>query len=418
MNRPTPERLRQALPVFAGLVLFLVALEVLRVELRSVGWDDLRAELLALPRGQLTLAILLTIVNYVVLTGYDLVAFVYIGKRLPRLKVALASFLAYAVANTVGFAMLSGASVRYRFYSRWGVTGEELSRIVFSYSVTFWLGLFALGGLSLAVAPLAGIPGLPAHQVVVPVGWGLVLTPVAYVVLTTVRQRPVRLWSLELPIPLPRIAAAQLILSSIDWALAGAVLFVLLPSSALTFLQFLALFFIAILLGLASHVPGGIGVFETLMVLLLKPYLTSGQVLPALVVYRVVYYLVPLAVALAVLLADEARQRRTHAARVGALLGRVTEQVTPRVLAALTFLAGVVLLLSGATPAGEGRLARLDRILPLGVIEVSHFLGSVAGAALLLLSQGLSRRLDVAYYLASGLIVVGITASLLKWFDY
>ena len=37
--------------------------------------------------------------------------------------------------------MLSGASVRYRFYTRWGVTAEELSRIVFSYSVTFWLGL-------------------------------------------------------------------------------------------------------------------------------------------------------------------------------------------------------------------------------------------------------------------------------------
>ena len=46
-------------------------------------------------------------------------------------------------------AMLTGASVRYRFYTRWGVTAEELSRIVFSYSVTFWLGLFALGGLSL-----------------------------------------------------------------------------------------------------------------------------------------------------------------------------------------------------------------------------------------------------------------------------
>ena len=55
----------------------------------------------------------------------------------------LASLLAYAIANNVGFAMLSGASVRYRFYTRWGVTPEELSRIVFSYMVTFWLGLFA-----------------------------------------------------------------------------------------------------------------------------------------------------------------------------------------------------------------------------------------------------------------------------------
>ena len=69
----------------------------------------------------------------------------------------------------------------------------------------------------------------------------------------------------------------------------------LLPPSALSFLQFLGAFLMAILLGMASHVPGGVGVFEGLMVLLLKPYLTSGQLLPALVVYRAVYYLLPLA---------------------------------------------------------------------------------------------------------------------------
>ena len=63
---------------------------------------------------------------------------------------------------------------------------------------------------------------------------------------------------------------------------------------------------------MASHVPGGVGVFEGLMVLLLKPYLTSAQLLPALVVYRAVYYLLPLAVALVVLVADELRQRRAH----------------------------------------------------------------------------------------------------------
>ena len=85
------------------------------------------------------------------------------GVRLHRQDAAapralpLASFLAYAISNNVGFAMLSGASVRYRFYTRWGVTAEELSRIVFSYSVTFWLGLFALGGLSLVVSPLADV---------------------------------------------------------------------------------------------------------------------------------------------------------------------------------------------------------------------------------------------------------------------
>ena len=412
------ERLRQAIPVVIGLVLFLVALEVLRVELKAVSWHDLTADVVRTPPSQLAFVFFLTLLNYATLAGYDLLAFAYIGKTLPRARVALASFLAYAISNNVGFALLSGASVRYRFYTRWGVTAEELSRIVFSYSVTFWLGLFGLGGLSLVVSPLPGARELPAHQFLAPVGWLLMIVPPLYLLATVVRRRPLRLGRLELPLPSPQIAAGQALLSGIDWLLAAAVLYVLLPSSALSFPQFLGMFFVAILLGMASHVPGGVGVFEGLMVLLLKPYLTSGQVLPALVVYRAVYYLLPLAVALVVLVTDEVRQRRVHAARISAAIGQLTELLTPRVLAVFTFLAGLVLLSSGATPAAAGRLELLNRVLPFGVIEASHFLSSLAGAVLLILSQGLARRLDAAYYLTAATIVAGMAASLLKGFDY
>ena len=292
-----PERLRQVIPVAIGLVLFLVALEVLRVELRTVTWHELTADVIQMPPSQLGLALALTVINYAALTGYDLLAFAYIGKTLPRGRIAVASFLAYAISNNVGFAMLSGASVRYRFYTRWGVTAEELSRIVVSYSVTFWLGLLGLGGLSLVVSPLPAARELPAHQLLTPVGWLLMLVPPAYLLATVVRRRPLRFRRFELPVPSPTIAAGQVLLSASEWALAGAVLYVLLPPSSLPFLQFLGAFLIAILLGMASHVPGGLGVFEGLMVLLLKPYLTSGAVaagprrvsrgvLPAPVEYR------------------------------------------------------------------------------------------------------------------------------------
>jgi phosphatidylglycerol lysyltransferase len=193
---------------------------------------------------------------------------------------------------------------------------------------------------------------------------------------------------------------------------------VLLPPSELSFVSFLGAFLIAILLGMASHVPGGVGVFEGLMVLLLEPYLPAAQLLPALVVYRAVYYLLPLTIALVVMVGDEVRQRRGQAARLGVVLGHLAEQLTPRALATVTFLAGLVLLFSGATPAAAGRLALLDRVLPTGIIEASHFLSSVAGAALLILSQGLARRLDAAYYLTAATIVTGMAVSLLKGFDY
>ncbi len=412
------EKLRRALPALVGLILFTAALLVLRKELHAVTWNELTSDVLATPPTQLLVALLLTALNYAALTGYDLLAFAYIGNPLSRWRVAGASFLAYAVANSVGFAMFSGAAVRYRFYTRWGVTAQELSRIVFSYSVTFWLGLLALGGVSLVASPLPGAHELPAYELVAPVGWLLLLMSVAYLVAVLVRREPIRVWKLELPLPSPRIGFAQLGVSAMDWALAAAVLYVLLPQSDLSFLGLLGAFLAAQLLGLASHVPGGVGVFEGLMVLLLKPFLSSAQLLPALVVYRAIYYLLPLATALVVLVVDELRQRRGQAARASAFLGWLSEEITPRVVAVFTFLAGAGLLFSGATPAAPGRLAWLDNILPLGVIEVSHFLGSIVGAGLLLVSQGLSRRLDAAYYLAVGGIALGIAASLLKGADF
>jgi phosphatidylglycerol lysyltransferase len=300
------ERLRHAVPVIVGLLLFLAALEVLRLELRAVTWHELTTDISRTPLVQLAMALALTVLNYAALTGYDLLAFAYIGKHLPRRHIAFASFLAYAVSNNVGLAMLSGASVRYRFYSRWGVTAEELSRIVVSYSTTFWLGLLGLGGLSLAISPLPAARELPAHELLTLTGWLLMLVPPVYLVMTAMRRRPLALRGFELPMPSPAIAAGQILLSSVEWSIAGAVLYVLLPPSALSFLQFIGMFLIAILLGMISHVPGGLGVFEGLMVLLLKPYLTSAELLPALVVYRVVYYLLPLALALIVLLGDAA----------------------------------------------------------------------------------------------------------------
>jgi phosphatidylglycerol lysyltransferase len=146
--------------------------------------------------------------------------------------------------------------------------------------------------------------------------------------------------------------------------------------------------------------------------------LSASQLVPALVVYRAIYYVAPLTVALVGLVIDEALQRRTHAVRLAGAIGRATERLTPQLLATFTFVAGVVLLFSGATPGDADRLRWLDRVFPLGVIEASHVTGSVAGAGLLLLSQGLARRLDAAYYLTIVTVSAGVVASLLKGFDY
>ena len=72
----------------------------------------------------------------------------------------------------------------------------------------------------------------------------------------------------------------------------------------------------------------------------------------------------------------------------------------------------------GRDAVGTGRLAWLDALLPLPVIEVSHFVGSLVGFGLLVVAWGLARRLDAAYYLAVVRPRLGIVASLLKGADY
>jgi phosphatidylglycerol lysyltransferase len=401
-----------------GAVLFLAALAVLHRELRDVRYHELTAALMGLPQGAVLLALALTALNYLVLTGYDLMAVAYAGPRLRRGRVALAGFLSYAISNSLGFAMLSGAAVRFRFYIRWGVSAAELSRIVLFQTTTFWLGLLVLGGVTLGLFPhpwLRELPGAPFAR-----GLGLLLLGLgfAYALLPLLRRAPLRVGRFEVPVPTPRLAAGQFVLSILDWSLAAAVLQVLLPAGAVPFSELLGAFLAAQLVGLLSHVPGGLGVFETLMVLALRPYLPAVSVVSALVFYRAIYYLLPLAVALALLVADEVQERRAQIAWLGGTLGTVTRAVAPRLLAAFTFMAGAVLLFSGATPSVPGRVAWMSRFLPLPLLEASHFLGSLVGVGLLLVSRGVWRRLDAAYYLAALGLVLGIAASLLKGGDY
>src|SRR4051812_15018091 len=92
---------KQTLTAVAGLLIFLAALAVLRIEIRTLSWHALVINVKTMPRGRLWLAALLTAINYAALTGYDFLAFAYIGRRVPRLHIALTAFLAYALSNTI-----------------------------------------------------------------------------------------------------------------------------------------------------------------------------------------------------------------------------------------------------------------------------------------------------------------------------
>ena len=89
-------------------MLFGLSIAIVARELERVGFAELTAALRALPIRALGAAVALTIVNYAILSLQDQLAVSYAAVTVPRGQVALASFIAYAVSNSVGFAMLSG----------------------------------------------------------------------------------------------------------------------------------------------------------------------------------------------------------------------------------------------------------------------------------------------------------------------
>ena len=218
--------------------------------------------------------------------------------------------------------------------------------------------------------------------------------------------------------PSPQIAFAQIGVACADLLCAAGVLYVLLPpQAAIGFAAFAGLYLIAIAAGVISNVPGGVGVFESVLLLIFRN-VPADHLLGALVAYRIIYYFFPFGVALALLGGHEVWVHRGPMVRMATLIRSWLSAVTPQASGIAVFGAGAVLLFSGATPAISDRLDWLRRFVPLPVLELSHLLGSAVGVGLLVLANGLYRRLDAAWLLTVWLLCAGILLSLLKGFDY
>lgn len=414
------KRLQQIIGPMIGVTLFTAALWVLHRELQAYHLHDILGYLHGIPQEKILFAMLLTMLSYLTMSFYDFLALQYIEHHLHPLKTVFASFIGYAFSNSIGFSMLAGASVRFRLYSSWGLSGLEISKIIAFCTVSIWLGFFALGGIIFIIEPLAipstlHLPLTSAH----PIGFLLLIPVLAYFLLSIRRTEPVTIRGMAFSLPHPKLFFAQVVIAMIDWALAGAVLYMLLPEGLnMSLPAFLGIFLFAQLVGLMSQIPGGLGVFETVIMIFLSQAVPGPALFGSLIIYRFIYYLIPLLIAAILLVSQEILERRRIITKNAILLTQWIQTVVPPVLALLTFMGGTILLVSGAMPAVPARLAWIRDFIPLPVIEVSHFLGSVAGLGLLLLARGLQLRIDAAYYLTFGLLVIGSMVSLLKGFDY
>ncbi len=441
------KRAARQLPAVLGLALLAGAIWVIWKEFRHLKVADIKTALEAIPPKSLLLSFVWTILSYGVLTFYDRLGTIYAGHKVSYGRVSFASFCAYSLSHNLGFAAVSGAAVRYRLYSHWGLTPFEIAKVVAFCSLTFGLGGMVLGGIILFWEPDA----IPFFGSIVP-RWGMYLIGAAlwgivaaYVSLSRF-VGTIRLFGNPVTLPDYRMAVVQVALATVDVAVTAAIFYELLPDTpGLTYIRFLGVYVASYTAGLAANLPGGLGVFDTAMLLGLEPYLQPPTILGAIVVFRLYYYIIPLFLAGTLFAGNEILLRG------GALVQGVAKRGQPPVAAN-----SAVASSSATSPAvGSGssaqsqpgaRLQSLTRwsdpslaigastgavalcgalLMAVGLLDnrpdfswidpdfaelaatAGQFVPSLIGAALIVLSVGLSQRVTLAWGATLVMLLLG-----------
>lgn len=304
---------RKLLPLI-GITLFILALMVLRNEIQQFSWSTFVSHVNLIPDHQLLLALGMTAISYLILTLYDKLALVNLGIRLPWRKVAKASFLGFAFSHNITPSLLVGGTIRYRVYSTMGISGFNVTKVVGFCAVTLWLGFMSLGGVVFAGTSVA-VPDdmdwlFPNLQIL---GWLFILLSITYLISCRNIRATIVFRGKLFSLPSLPVAAAQLVVSSLDLVASSLVLYLLMPAvDGLTYPLFLAIYMIGFMGGIISQVPGGLGVIETILVLMLGAFIDPVQILSAVLVYRLYYFILPLLLGAVILAVHEIRQRRKH----------------------------------------------------------------------------------------------------------
>ena len=254
-----------------SIILFTAAVWLLYGELKTYHIRDILHAYDAIPGAHLWTAAGLTILSYAVMTGYDVLAMRYIRHPLSYSKIGLASFIGYAFSNNIGLSMIAGASVRYRLYSAWGLSTLQITQVVAFCTLTLWLGFFTLGGAVFLIEP----PTIPAtiHLPLASlraIGMVMLAVVLTYLIVTAAKKTAIKIrqWEIQLPSRRSVSFSAHHCGAGLDTG-KPCVVCAAGSGTAMSYPEFLAVYLLAQLAGIVSQVPGGLGVFETVIVLML-----------------------------------------------------------------------------------------------------------------------------------------------------
>ncbi len=275
---------------FFGLAFWLVAKEVERV-----GLSHLITIITETPWWVIGLASIFILLDYIVLSGYDVTALDYIGKKLPFATVFKTSALGFAISNTVGHSFASGGAIRYLFYTPQGLSRHNILILIAFETLTLYIGM----GLIYLIAIILSlfIPNILAHFETFYIAAGFVsIIFLIYFFAIVYPKHTLKIKNTFFKAPSFKITSMQCFIGVVDNFLVSIVFYCILRYYVETsFLPVFIIFTIAQITAQFSQVPGGLGVLSTLFILLFPHTLSQkAGILAGLFVFRFLYFFVPL----------------------------------------------------------------------------------------------------------------------------
>lgn len=264
------------------------------------GWDSV------------LLALGLSATSFLLMGVIEWLGLRWAGARVAIVSALSGSFIASAIAHTLGANLIVSGAVRARYYAKYGITLRQVAATTLFHGFSFSVGLATLAGLSLLLAGSRDIAAVSRIANPVADGLGAILLAAVggYVVLCLTLRKRLRALGHSVKLPSFRVALAQLTIGAVDNAVAAAIIWVLLPAGSIGYFTFVSAYAPSVVLGLASHVPGGVGVFEGSVSSLLKGFEPAGLA-AAFLGYRLFFFLLPLLVAGVALGVATVRERAT-----------------------------------------------------------------------------------------------------------
>ena len=271
------KRLAHIAGLLIGLGVFSGAVWVIWKQVQVLEYDAVIAQFGALSPLSILLTLVCTVGAYLTLTIYDSTAFQYIKRQMQFFRIMLVSFIAYSFSHNLGFGAVTGNSIRYRFFMHWQVSLIDITRVVVFGGSAYVLGIFAVAGVLVLVNAenLALAIKVPVQSAYL-IGAGAVIAGSIYLFWSLARWPTIALKGVALPPPPIRIVMTQFAAAAVEWCFAAGALYFLLPiGDVLDYWHFIGIFVIAYISGMLSQVPGGLGVFEAVLLLLLPAPATT-----------------------------------------------------------------------------------------------------------------------------------------------